>query len=235
MANPNSCCDLHRLLTYSNFGSILAIDKFVEFCHFTQTKSVRRLTRNYIQNPNNLDGHIYLFSGTGTRYLSSVAGQYITFQPIKENNPLPKWYPVVSTKLIPQTKSLIFLGKASYSLTLLLLISYYENYLSSSAYTLNAHMTEPLEISLLLYMILSTSNSNFLSLLGRCLAQTLSCHDNHIIQTFKTNNYDNSITGCNLKTIYSYFPPFLCLYASENNLPSNFQSKEWIGTINQRK
>ena len=135
-------CDLHELLTNERFHSLIHVDKFQEFCKFIQDNRGLHIKRRYVQNPNNIDVHMYIFRGTGSKYLSQVADQYITFQPKKENNPLPLWYPVISTKLIQQTKSLVYLGKASFAICLLLLISYYEAYLSSTAYSLNAHMTE---------------------------------------------------------------------------------------------
>ena len=138
-----------------------------------------------------------------------MADQYITFQPKKEHNPLPSWYPVVSTKLIQQTKSLVYLGKASFAICLLLLISYYEAYLSSTAYSLNPHMTECLEISTLLFMMQNSKNQYLHNMTGQRLGAISCCHMNKHIQTFKTDNAENSMTGCCTSIIYSYFPPHL--------------------------
>ena len=154
MDSIHTYCDLHELLTNKRFHSLIHVDKFQEFCKFIQDNRGWHIKRRYAQNPNNIDAHMYIFRGTGSKYLSQVADQFITFQLKKENNP------VISTKLIQQTKSLAYLGKASFAISLLLLISYYEAYLSSTSYSLNAHMTEDLEISSLLFMMQNSNNQH---------------------------------------------------------------------------
>ena len=77
---PRSCCQLHSFLDGDSFPKTLKYDEFETFAMFIQSRNNRN--KAYIkENPNNMEAYIYLFSGTGTRYLSTVAGQYITFSP----------------------------------------------------------------------------------------------------------------------------------------------------------
>lgn len=88
-----------------------------------------------------------------------------------------------------------------------LLISYYETYLTSSSYSLLAHMTEPFEISTLLFMMLNSKNQQLHKMIGSHLSEISWCHTNKHIYSYTTNNPKESMTGCHTTIIYSYFPP----------------------------
>ena len=171
------------------------------------------------ENPNNIEVYIYLFAGTGTRYLSTVAGEYFGFASQKTLLPLLKWYAIVATNLTHQTKSLCLLGK-TLPVGLLILLTYYENYLKQHHhYSIYAHMTLTLETQTLLFMLLNSFDLNLQHMIGQSLTTITLCVDSHIIQSFQTNQAIESINQIDLKHIYNHFPSFLCLnYTTWNNI-----------------
>lgn len=152
---PKVCCKLYRVLDSPNFSKSLKPNKFEEFCKFIQ-ESCHRRSKNVVEyeNPNNINVHIYLFAGAGTRYLSGVAGEFLTFQPQKQLMQSIKWYPVLATKLIPQTKSLSFLGKTKLAIGLLLLISYHQTYLAQHFFpTSFSHVNSTSDTMLIIHVV----------------------------------------------------------------------------------
>ena len=112
--------------------------------------------------------YIYLFAGAGTRYLSGLAGQFITFQPGKNIKQAIKWYPVLATKIIPETKSLSYLGQTKLPIGLLLLMTYKKNYLCNRIhFNLQFHMTVPLQIQCLLFILSISPDTELHYMIGQ--------------------------------------------------------------------
>ena len=132
---PKVCCKLHRVLDSHDFSSSIKNEKFQEFSTFIQQSWYKRSkTITEHENPNDMQVNVYMFAGAGTRYLSGLAGQFLTFQPRKQLKQAIKWYPIITTKKIPETKSLSYLGRSKLSIALLLFVSYEKNYLSERIY-----------------------------------------------------------------------------------------------------
>ena len=168
---PKVCCKLHRVLDSHNFSSSIKDEKFEEFCTFIQQSWYKR-SKNVVQyeNPNDMQVNIYMFAGAGTRYLSGMAGQFLTFQPQKQIKQAIKWYPVITTKKIPETKSLSYLGTSKLSIALLLIISYKKNYLCECVhFQLYFHMTIPLQLQCLLYMLSISPDKQLHNMIGQRL------------------------------------------------------------------
>lgn len=209
---PRACCKLHKLLDSSQFPNLLDYQKLEGFSVFIEDTVSRRLKAILpTENPNDIEVYFYLFVGSGTRYLSTVAGEFLTISPNKSLLSMLKWYPVISTKLTHQTKSLSFLGKTTLPIAILLLLTYHDNYLKQhQQFELNFHMTMQLQTQCLLYMLLTTQNFDLQRTIGRRLTCITLCNDSPDISTFITDNGNTSLHFHENRTIYNHFPPFLC-------------------------
>ena len=199
---PRVCCKLHRLLDSAEFPTLLKNYTVENFCIFLQ-ETVHKRTKYSIlfDNPNDVEIYFYLFAGSGTRYLSTVAGEFVTFTPEKAILSILKWYPVIATKQTHQTKSLTFVGKTNLATGLLLLISYYENYLKQQEqFQMYFHMTIQLQVQTLLFVI---NHSRF----PITTFHWSTTNNNH---TFITDNQDASLFNTDNITIRNHFPHFLC-------------------------
>ena len=209
---PKICCKLHRLLDSKNISCQIKNDKFEDFCKFIQQSWIKRSkTTIQYENPNDMTIYVYLFAGAGTRYLSGLAGQFITFQPRKSIKQAIKWYPVLATKEMPETKSLSFLGKTKLPISLLLLLSYEKNYLCHHIhYNIVFHMTIPIQMQCLLFMLSISPDADLHAMIGERLTSITMCDDSPLINIFETSDQSESITKRKKITINNFFPDFLC-------------------------
>ena len=192
-----TCCKLHRFLDSENFLSFLDNERYKDFCSFLQASSNKK-NRSLVpmENPNDKEVYIYLFGGVGTRYLTTVLGEFITFIPhIKTNK--TKWFPVIGIKQTVQTKSLTILGSGKLPIALLLLLSYYENNLKfnhdcDQVCELTSHMSISSLIPCLLYMLEHTNDLSLQLILINKLTNVTLCDNSDIINSFKTSIFPNS-------------------------------------------
>lgn len=83
---PKVCCKLHRVLDSHNFSLSIKEDKFEDFCKFIQQSWCKRSKEIVeFENPNDIEVNVYMFAGARTRYLSGIAGEFLTFQPQKHS------------------------------------------------------------------------------------------------------------------------------------------------------
>ena len=207
------CCKLHRILDSKTLSNSIKEKKFEEFSKFIQQSWCKRSrTTIEYENPNDLDIYVYLFAGAGTRYLSGLAGQFITFQPGKNIKQAIKWNPVLATKLIPETKSLSYLGQTKLPIAILLLLNYERNYLCNHIhFNLHLHMTVPLQIQCLLFMLSITIDVELHRMIGERLTAITLCDDNPIINVFTTSDQTESMATRTNVTIRNFFPNFFCV------------------------
>ena len=209
---PKICCKLHRLLDSKNESSHIKKEKFEEFCKFIQESWIKRKTTIQYDNPNDINIFLYLFAGAGTHYLSGMAGQYITFQPGKNIKQAIKRYPVLTTKQMPETKSLSFIGETTLPNGLLLLLSYEKSYLNHHIhYNIQFHMIVPIQIQCLLFILSTSFDTDLLTMITERLTCITMCDDNPLINIFETPNESESIAKREKITINNFFPDYLCI------------------------
>ena len=187
-----------------------------EFCKFIQQSWYKRAKLSIeCENPNDVEIYIYLFAGAGTRYLSGLAGQFLTFQPGKIKQSV-KWYPVLTTKTIPETKSLSFLGKTKLPIGLLLLVSYENTYLYDQIqFNIQFHMTVPLQIQCLLFILSISPDNNLHRMIGQRLTAITLCDENPVINVFTTSDKTESLSQRTNITIRNFFPDYLCFNSKD--------------------
>ena len=223
---PRACCRLHRLLDSDHFARRLDKDKFTTFCEFVQNSCHKRSkTLLTYENPNDKEVYIYLFGGCGTSNLTTVLGEFIAFTPQKALLGELKWYPVIGTRLTSQTKSLTILGSSKLPTALLLIMSYYENFLKQHIhYNLHCHMTIPSQLQCLLFMLQITTHDNLQKVIGRRITSITLCDDNPIINTLTTYDKGRSFSDAE-KIISNRFDDHLTLHCTPEE-PQNPKSQE---------
>ena len=211
---PRHCCILHTLLDSPLFTETLSKELFPEFCTYLQdTTYVKSQAILKYENPNDIEVYTYLFGGVGTRYLSTVIGEFLCFTPEKTLVNL-KWFPVIGKRLPPQTKSLTIIGKTRLSTALLLLLSYYENYLKHHVdFTLTTHFSTPNQLQCLLFMLHNTPDDNLAKIIGKKLTNITLCDNNTLINEFITSTQSHSFTTRN-KNICKTFPQHLTIHCT---------------------
>ena len=230
---PRACCKLHRLLDSDHFTKRLDKNYFTTFCEFLQESCHKRSkTLLTYENPNDREVFVYLFGGCGTRYLTTVLGEFIAFTPQKGLLGELKWYLVIGTRLTSQTKSLAILGKTKLPTALLLIMSYYENYLKQHIhYTLNCHMTVPSQLQCLLFMLQITTDDNLQKIIGRRITSITLCDDDPTINTFTTYEKDKSFHNAE-KIITNRFENYLTLHCTpEEPNPEIEEQEKWNKNI----
>ena len=231
---PKICCKLHRLLDSKSLSNRIKKDQFEEFCKFVQQSWIKRSrTTIEYENPNDMDIFIYLFTGAGTRYLSGLAGQFITFQPGKSIKQAIKWYPVLASKVIPETKSLSYIGQTKLPIALLLLLNYERNYLCDHIhYNLHLHMTVPLQIQCLLFMLSISPDIQLHTIIGERLTSITLCDDSPVINIFSAFDTTESFENRRNIIIRNFFPDFLlvnCKNSVETDTNNTLDS--WNSTM----
>ena len=212
------CCKLHRFMDLPEFTSKLNNDKFQDFCAYLQMSCQKR-NRSLLplKNPNEKEVFIYLFGGVGTRYLTTVLGEFITFVPETKSNKT-RWFPVVGIKKTSQTKSLTILGSGTLPIALLLLLSYHENnikkHLECSTFDLITHMSANKLIPCLLFLLRQTNNTTLQNILIKKMTAITLCDNNNDINTFITESFSRSFANHH-KTITDRFDSHLTLYCTE--------------------
>lgn len=224
---PQNCCTLHKFTDSDQFPVRLKEEKTTEFCEFIQnTIHMRAKCPNLLENPNDINVFVYLFGGQGTRYLTTVCGEFVTFIPEKFVLANMKWFPVIATKHTHQTKSLTLIGKTKLSLALLLLMNYYERYMKEHRhFVLHYHMTIPKEAQCLLFMLLNTYDFNLQPTIGRQLTSITLCTDDVKLKTMTTLNPLLSFHHHEKITLRNFFPEFLTLH-SNKRLPTTEEITE---------
>ena len=124
------------------------------------------------------------------------------------------------------TRSLIYVGKASFLLCIMHLISYYEMFLSSKSYIMLIHMP---------YFYFVFHIRHFLSALAtKLLGKFVICTNNSNFNLITTPIIEHSLTGFQLKSIYSYFSQFmihpLCDIITSEEHESQLK-QEWTSPI----
>ena len=146
-----------------------------------------------------------------------MAGQFITFQPGKNIKQAIKWYPVLATKVIPETKSLSYLGKTKLPIGLLLLLNYEKNYLCHHIhYHIQFHMTVPLQMQCLLFMLSISPDADLHTMIGERLTSITLCDDSPLINIFETSDHAESLLKQEKITISNFFPDFLCVNCKDS-------------------
>lgn len=194
---PRVCCRLHMLLDSPDFPLLLKNNNIENFCIFLQ-ETIHKRTKSSIlfDNPNDVEIYFYLFAGLGTQYLSTMAGEFVTFAPEKSMLSTLKWFPVVTTKQTHQTKSLSFVSKTNLPTGLLLLISYYKNYLKRhEQFQMHFHMTIQLQVQTLLFILLTTQDFQLQLSIGQRLTTITLCNDYIDINAFITNDEHSSLSN----------------------------------------
>lgn len=225
---PRACCRLHRLLDSDNLTQKLDKDKFTNFCEFIQNSCHKRSkTLLTYENPNDKEVYIYLFGGSGTRYLTTVLGEYIAFTPQKALLGDIKWYPVIGTRLTSQTKYLTILGNTKLPTALLLILSYYENHLKQHIhYNLISHMTIPNQIQCLLFILQITNDDNLQKLIAKRITSITLCDEDSVINTFTTYDRNNSFANTE-KLVSNHFDSHLTLHCTEEKQkPPEYEKQE---------
>ena len=225
------CCKLHRFLDSDNFTSYLNNEKFQDFCIFLQTSCHKR-NRSLLplENPNDMEVYIYLFGGVGTRYLTTVLGEFITFIPETKSSKM-KWFPVIGVKKTSQTKSLTILGSAKLPIASLLLLSYYENNLKKHFEPINfdlaSHMSTSTLIPCLLFLLQQTNDITLHETLMKKITSITLCDNSDHIKAFTTTTVSNSFAN-HSKTLTDHFDSHLTLYCKE-------EQKKTIEEITEEK
>ena len=226
------CCKLHKFLDTEDFTTILDNERFKDFCSFLQTSSNKR-NRSLLplENPNDKEVYIYLFGGVGTRYLTTVLGEFITFiSNVKSTK--TKWFPVIGVKKTVQTKSLTILGSAKLPIALLLLLSYYEcnlkhNYDCNNLFELSTHMSITSLIPSLLYMLEQTNDAQLQNLLIKKLTSITLCDNCENINCFQTQNISSSFSAYH-RNIIGHFGHHLTLYCNDKKELTQQEEREEI-------
>ena len=164
-----------------------------------------------------MDVYVYLFGGVGTRYLTTVLGEFITFIPETKSSKT-KWFPVIGIKKTTQTKSLTILGSAKLPIALLLLLSYYENNLKKHfepiVFDLISHMSTGTLTPCLLFLLQQTNDITLHEILIKKIASITLCDNSDHINTFTTKTPSNSFAN-HSKTLSDHFDSHLTLYCKE--------------------
>ena len=225
------CCKLHRFLDIENFTTNLSNERFHDFCSFLQTSSYKK-NRSLIplENPNDKEVYIYLFGGVGTRYLTTVLGEFVAFMSTMKTTKT-KWFPVVGIKKTVQTKSLTILGSGKLPIALLLLLSYYENNLKhnydcNDSFELNTHMSLPTLIPCLLYLLELTNDSLLQTILIKKLTSVTLCDNSDVINSFRSTSFSHSF-ALNKRVITGHFGEHLTLFCTtKRDLTEEEQQQE---------
>ena len=224
-----TCCKLHRFLDNENFTTNLSNERFKDFCSFLQTSSNKK-NRSLVplENPNDKEVYIYLFGGVGTRYLTTVLGEFIAFVSNMKTSKT-KWFPVIGIKKTVQTKSLTILGSAKLPIALLLLLSYYENNLKynydcNDVFELCSHMSITSLIPSLLYLLEQTNDILLQRVLIKKLTTVTLCDNNEITNSFQATTFSNSFST-HPRVVTGYFGSHLTLYCNDK-LPLTQEEQE---------
>lgn len=211
MASNFGCCNLHKFMDDDLIGEKISLYGFGLFVLHIYSQMDPLFESTNLHNPNEMEGYIYISKGLTTKYLNTVCQIYVTFNFLSNTctPDQPQWMPVLSLKPVQTTKSLIFIAKVPFSLSVMHLISYYEMYLSNKTYSLVMYMSYYQAITTLLFIMYTTSDASLIANCSKTLAKYVMCTNNTNFNLILTLIVEHSLTSFQLKSIYSYFPQFI--------------------------